>query len=93
MTLKSIITPLILICATLCWSYPNNGKTYQGTKGVTFSSSDTKLVETFERSQKWHSPTLTTATIPLVTGTKQPYLDVMLSACVTLPTKVSQPKC
>ena len=52
MTLKSIITPLILICATLCWSYPNNGKTYQGTKGVTFSSSDTKLVETFERSQK-----------------------------------------
>lgn len=52
MTLKSTITPLLLICTTLCWSYPSNRKTYQGTKEVTFSSSDTKLVETFERSQK-----------------------------------------
>lgn len=93
MTLKSTITPLLLICTTLCWSYPSNRKTYQGTKEVTFSSSDTKLVETFERSQKWHSPTPTMATIPLVIGTKQLYQGVMLFVCVTLPTKVSQPKC
>lgn len=93
MTLKSTITPLILICATLCWGYPNNRKTYQGTKEVTFSSSDTKLVETFERSQKWHSPTPTMATIPLVIGTKRLYLDVMLFVCVMPPTNALQPKC
>ena len=52
MIFKSTIAPFVLICTTLCWSYPNNEETYQETKGATFSSSDIKLVETFKHSKK-----------------------------------------
>lgn len=91
-TKTTLITLILAYSATMYGGQSNNITNEIDTKEIIFSSSDKKLTATFERSQKWHSPTPTMATIPLVIGTKQLYQDAMLFVCVMPPTNVLQQK-